>query len=282
MSNNFSSIQEILGPADYSLEGKVALYVGDCIELLEKLPDEVVSLTLTSPPYNIGKEYEEVVTHSKYLKWSDRWISQVYRATKSSGALWLNLGYWEVEGKARALPIAYMMWDRIPFYIHQEIVWHYEAGVTAKRFFAPRNEKWLWCLKNSEDYTFNLDEVRDPNVKYPKQKKHGKLRCHPLGKNPGDVWKIPKVTSGKNRSPIERTSHPAQFPIAVIERIIKAASNPRELVLDPFMGSGSTAEAALMLERPVIGFEIKPEYLEISVKRIERALATGRQAQLGL
>ena len=99
--------------------------------------------------------------------------------------------------------------------------------------------------------------------------KNGKIKVNPLGKNPTDVWNFPKVTSGKNRASKERTSHPAQFPVAVIERIIKAASNPNEIVFDPFMGSGTTAVAALGLNRQVIGLEIREDYCEIAASRIE-------------
>ena len=101
----------------------------------------------------------------------------------------------------------------------QEIVWKYGAGVSAKRRLSPRNEKWLFYVKNPDDYTFNLNEIRDPNVKYPNQKKNGKFRCNPLGKNPSDVWEFPKVTTGSNRSSKERTGHPAQFPLSVVLRV---------------------------------------------------------------
>jgi adenine-specific DNA-methyltransferase len=179
------------------------------------------------------------------------------------------LGYVPVEGRARAIPLPYLLWDRIPFYLIQEIVWHYGAGVAARQAFSPRNEKFLWYVKSSDSYTFNLDEIRDPDVKYPNQKKNGKLKCNPLGKNPSDVWILPKVTSGANRSSKERTEHPAQFPVAVVERIIQASSRPGDLILDPFMGSGTTALVASKLGRKVIGFELSSRYLDLIVRRLE-------------
>ena len=151
----------------------------------------------------------------------------------------------------------------------QEIVWHYGAGVAGRKFFSPRNEKFLWYVKNKDNYTFDLDDVRDPNVKYPNQKKHGKIKVNVNGKNPTDVWNFPKVTSGKNRASKERTPHPAQFPAAVIERIVKAASNPHEILLDPFMGSGTTAVVGIDLQRPVVGFEIRKDYCDMAAARIE-------------
>ena len=139
-------------------------------------------------------------------------------------------------------------------------------------------------MKNQDKYTFNLDEVRDPNVKYPNQKKNGKIKVNLKGKNPTDVWQFPKVTSGKNRASKERTPHPAQFPVAVVDRIIKSASNLNEIVLDPFMGSGTTAIVALGLQRQVIGFEIRADYCEIVASRIDNFLMDKelREAQLSL
>lgn len=243
---------------------------GDALELMAELPSESVDLTVTSPPYNIGKEYEQVRPLDDYVEWCAQWLGEVHRVTKPNGALWLNLGYVEVPGRAKALPLPYLLWDRIPFYVMQEIVWNYGAGVACRQRFSPRNEKFLWCVKNPDDYVFNLDDVRDPDVKYPNQKKNGKLRCNPLGKNPSDVWQFPKVTSGTDRSSPERTAHPAQYPIAIIERIIKGCSKPGDLVLDPFMGSGSTAEAAMRTERESLGFEILPEYLGILEARLRQ------------
>jgi adenine-specific DNA-methyltransferase len=158
----------------------------------------------------------------------------------------------------------------VPFFLMQEIVWHYGAGVAGRKFYSPRNEKFLWYVKDADKYTFNLDAVRDPNVKYPNQKKNGKIKVNAAGKNPSDVWQFPKVTSGKNRASKERTAHPAQFPLAVIERILKASTNAGDLVLDPFIGSGSTAIASLALHRPVIGFEIRRDYCTMAARRIER------------
>jgi adenine-specific DNA-methyltransferase len=248
-------VRAALGPATYDRHN-VLLYRGDCIELLERLPEGVVNLTVTSPPYNIGKEYETTREISDYLGWCERWIKSVYTATASGGAFWLNLGYVSLPGRARAIPIPYLLWDRVPFYLVQEVVWHYGAGIAARHVYSPRNEKFLWYARDPGNFFFDLDAVRDPNIKYPNQFKNGKRKVNLAGKNPSDVWIFPKVTSGRNRSSKERTPHPAQFPLAVIERIAKGSSPDGALVLDPFMGSGTTAEVALRLGRPVLGFEL--------------------------
>ena len=268
----FCAIRHQLGEPAFEAPG-VLIYQCDALEAMSNLPPELVDLTVTSPPYNIGKEYESNLPLATYIDWTEEWVKQVYRLATPTGAFWLNLGYLEIPERARAIPLPYLVWDRIPFYLIQEVVWNYGAGVAAKRLLSPRNEKFLWYVKSAQQYTFNLDAVRDPNVKYPKQKKNGKIRVNQLGKNPTDVWQIPKVTTGENltgrRASPERTGHPAQFPIAVIERIIKACSMPGELILDPFVGSGTTAEVAIANDRIAIGFEIKPEYVSIAAKRLE-------------
>jgi adenine-specific DNA-methyltransferase len=260
------------------------IYQGDCVKLMEGVPPDFGALTITSPPYNIGKEYETPRPVEEYLGWCESWIRLIHRFTRRDGAFWLNLGYVPLDGRARAIPISYLLWERVPFYLIQEVVWNYGAGVAAKRSFSPRNEKFLWYVKNPDDYVFNLDAVRDPNVKYPNQKKNGKKKCNPLGKNPSDVWQFPKVTSGKDRSSKERTAHPAQFPIAVIDRIIRACSNPGDLVFDPFLGSGSLVEAALRTGRVAIGFEVNPAYVRIAAHRIDSYLRhqTQERAQRAL
>jgi adenine-specific DNA-methyltransferase len=247
------------------------LVCGEALEVLKDLASGSVDLTVTSPPYNIGKEYERNLPLEKYISWCREWLGEVHRVTKPTGALWLNLGYLEVEGVGRAVPLPYLLWNQSPFFFLQEVVWHYGAGVASRKGFSPRNEKWLWFAKDPAAYTFNLDAVRDPNVKYPNQKKNGKLKCNPKGKNPGDVWILPKVTSGRDRASVERTAHPAQFPLAVVKRIILAASNAGELVFDPFAGSGSTLVASVHCQRRSLGIEIKADYCAIAERRIRAA-----------
>ena len=280
---NFHDISKLLGKP-YFQASNCLIYNLDCLEAMKILPDESINLTVTSPPYNIGKEYENLLPLDDYINWCEKWITEVYRLTLCDGAFWLNLGYLSIKNRAKAIPISYLLWDKIPFYLIQEIVWNYGAGVAGSKFFSPRNEKFLWYVKNSETYTFNLDDIRDPNVKYPNQKKNGKIRVNPLGKNPTDVWEFPKVTSGQNRSSKERTPHPAQFPSAVIQRIIQASSHQNQIVLDPFLGSGTTAMVALDLSRLVIGFEIREDYCDIAANRIETFLSDkkGRVEQMSL
>lgn len=264
-----TNIIKLLGKPYYQTNNCL-IYHQDCLEAMPKLSDACINLTVTSPPYNIGKEYEKILPLQEYLNWCEKWIGEVYRITNDNGSFWLNLGYLSITDRAKAIPIPYLLWDKIPFYLIQEIVWNYGAGVAGTKFFSPRNEKFLWYVKNKNDYVFNLDDIRDKNVKYPNQKKQGKIKVNPLGKNPTDVWQFPKVTSGRDRASKERTSHPAQFPIAVIERIIKASSYPNDIIFDPFMGSGTTAIVAMSLQRLFIGLEIRQDYCDIAVNRIKK------------
>jgi adenine-specific DNA-methyltransferase len=159
-------IQACLG-APFSSGDGYATYCADSVTSLRRLPPEILDLTVTSPPYNIGKEYEKPLPAEEYLTWCEQWMAEIYRTTNANGAFWLNVGYVAMEGKAKAIPLPYLLWNRCPFYLIQEIVWNYGAGVAARRSLSPRNEKFLWYVKNPDQYTFNLDEIRDPDVKYP-------------------------------------------------------------------------------------------------------------------
>lgn len=284
-AGSFTSIRAALG-APYYEDDNVLLYHGDCIELLHRLPDQSIDLTVTSPPYNIGKEYESRMTLDRYVTWCAEWMTEIHRATRNSGAFWLNVGYFEAPNKGLAVPIVYYLWDKSPFYMIQEVVWNYGAGVACRNRLSPRNEKLLWYVKNRDSYTFNLDKIRDPDVKYPNQKKNGKFKCNSIGKNPSDVWQIAKVTSGSNRASPERTPHPAQFPIDLVLRVVLASSHTAEVVLDPFIGSGTTAEVALRTGRKSVGFEIEERYLQLAVKRLDnyksKIKLAGKQPELAL
>jgi adenine-specific DNA-methyltransferase len=248
------------------------IYNMDCVEGLKKLEKLEIDATITSPPYNIGKEYEKIMSLDNFISWLSEIGGLTYNATKYNGALLLNVGYLEVLNKGRAVPIPYLLWDKMEFYLHQEIIWNYGAGVSAKKYLSPRNEKVLWYIKDKDNYTFNLDSIRDPNVKYPNQKKNGKLRCNTLGKNPSDVWQIAKVTSGANRSSVERMPHPAQFPEDLIKRMVLGFTNPNDMILDPFMGSGTTAKVAMENNRKFLGFEIREDYCNTIEKRLNQTM----------
>ena len=268
--NKLECIKQVLGEPFYQ-NNAAMIYNADCLKGLGELKKAGVKIdaTITSPPYNIGKEYEQVLPINAFIEWLTSISDLIFGVTKKNGAYLLNVGYLEVENKGKAVPITYLLWDKIKFYLNQEIVWNYGAGVAAKKYLSPRNEKILWYVKNKEEYTFNIDDIRDPDVKYPYQKKNGKLRCNTLGKNPSDVWQIAKVTSGTDRASEERTNHPAQFPVDLIARMVLGFTNKNDLVLDPFMGSGTTAAVCMNNNRFSLGFEIREDYCQTIKNRLE-------------
>lgn len=267
----------LLGKPRFSGPGFI-LYSHDCVDALRRISESTLrlQLTVTSPPYNIGKEYEDIARIDDYVRWCGEWMTLIHSATTNNGSFWLNVGHLELENKGLAVPIPYLIWDNSPFYLLQEVVWRYGAGVSTKRRLCPRNEKWLFYVKDACDYVFNLDDIRDPNVKYPNQKRNGKFRCNPLGKNPSDVWDFPKVTTGSKRSSRERTSHPAQFPLPVVERVVKVSSSIADVILDPFAGSSSTGIAAAGLGRIFVGFELREDYCDLAAERFQRFWAERR------
>lgn len=254
-------------PNVHFADDNFVLLRGDSLEAMDQMVAESIDLTVTSPPYNIGKSYEGVRTLDEYIEWSAQWMNRVHRLTAPQGAFWLNVGYTPLHPSGKAVPLPYLLWNLTNFYLIQEVVWNYGAGVAGRLFLSPRNEKFLWYVKDQTKYTFNLDAIRDPNVKYPKQFKNGRLKVNPLGKNPSDVWQFAKVTSGFQRSSAERTPHPAQFPESLIERVVLASSDQGSVLFDPFMGSGTTAVVALKHGRRVIGSELSAEYCDLAVSR---------------
>lgn len=245
------------------------IYQTDVMNTSEILEENSVDLVVTSPPYNIGKEYEKNLERSDYLEFTRRWIEEVKKVLKDNGTFWLNIGFHKESKGKQYIPWEYDFYPLIKeiggFKLVQQVIWNYNAGVNCKLRFSPRKETWMFYVRDLDDYTFNLDDVRVPH-KYPNQKKNGKIRVNPHGKNPGDVWNIQKVTSGKGRAEDERTKHPAQFPEEVIQRIIKVSSNEGDTVLDPLAGSGTTMKVARDLGRSSIGVEKNEEYVDDIIK----------------
>lgn len=246
-------------------------YEGDIRELLKSVPSDFARLVVTSPPYNIGKEYESKMQIQDYLKQQEEIIRECVRVCQSDGSICWQVGNYVDNGEIVPLDVLlYPIFSKLGLLLRNRIIWHFGHGLHASKRFSGRYEVILWFTK-SDDYIFNLDNVRVPQ-KYP-NKKHfkgpnkGKLSSNPLGKNPSDIWEVPNVKSNH----IEKTIHPCQFPVELIERLVLALSNEGDWVLDPFMGVGSTAIASLMHRRKTIGAEIVSEYIEIAKQRVSEA-----------
>jgi len=249
----------------------LVLYEGNCLDLLSQIPDKFVKLVVTSPPYNLGKPYEDRLDLDDYLAQQNQVIKECVRVLDDKGSICWQVGNYVNNGEIIPLDLVlYPIFSSLQLHIRNRIVWHFGHGLHASKRFSGRYEVILWFTK-SNDYTFNLDAVRVPqkypNKKYFKGPKKGELSGNPLGKNPSDVWNIPNVKANH----VEKTSHPCQFPVELVERLVLSMTNANDWVFDPFMGVGSTAIAALIHKRKAIGAEIMPEYVAIARERIYQA-----------
>jgi len=257
--------------SEFDQEADFILFEGDCLSLLPQIPDGFVRLVVTSPPYNLGKPYEMRLDMDEYLAQQRQVIEECVRVLDQMGSLCWQVGNYVQNGEIIPLDIAlYPIFASLGLHLRNRIVWHFGHGLHASKRFSGRYEVILWFTKG-DDYIFNLDAVRVPQ-KYPRKKyykgpKKGQYSGHPLGKNPSDVWVIPNVKANH----VEKTMHPCQFPVELIERLVLALTNKGDWVLDPFIGVGTTAIAALMHGRKAIGAEIVPEYVKISKERIRLA-----------
>lgn len=250
---------------------QVTLYLGDCNDFLRTVPDGAAHLIVTSPPYNLGKEYERKASLSAYLAAQEETIRNAVRVLNERGSLCWQVGNYVESGEVYPLDtLLYPILKGLRLRLRNRIVWHFEHGLHCSRRFSGRYETILWFTK-SDKYVFNLDPVRVPS-KYPgkryyKGPKAGQYSCNPLGKNPGDLWVIPNV----KHNHIEKTIHPCQFPVELIERLVLSMTDPGQLVVDPYMGVGSTAVAAIMHGRRAAGAEVVKAYVDIARKRVELA-----------
>lgn len=267
---------------NFKESNRVTMHCGDCMELLKSLPDSSVDLVVTSPPYCIGKAYEDPHNDIEFFKKQHITLfDELYRVVKPGGSVCWQVGY-HISQKC-VVPLDYIIYDIFtshsekldyPFILRNRIIWTFGHGLNSTNRFSGRHETIMWFTKG-EQTIFNLDDVRVPQ-KYPGKRYYkgpnkGKLSGNPLGKNPSDVWDIPNVKAKH----VEKTDHPCQFPVALPQRLIKALTLPNDLVLDPFMGSGTTGVAAIMEGRRFAGAELIQKYFDISTERI-KDVAAGR------
>lgn len=230
------------------------LFCGDAIEVMAGLPAASCDLIIADPPYNLGKDYgnnRDTRAWDDYADFTRAWLAQAVRLLTPTGSLYVFMG---VRFIARLFLI---LETEFGLCFNGWITWHYTQGMGRKTGFSPRHEDILYFTR-SPDFTFNLDAVRVPQ-KYYRQ------RNNMAGANPGDVWQVSHV----HYCSAERENHPTQKPETLMERMIRASSNPGDRVLDPFAGSGTTCRVAQALGRRWIGIEINPAYVAL----IERRLA---------
>ncbi len=250
-------------------ESDYVLHLGDCLDLLEQLPDQAVRLVLTSPPYNIGKKYERAQTLDAYVAAQAAVIRECVRVLAPDGSLCWQTGNYVRNGEIIPLDaLLFPIFRKLGLKMRNRIVWHFEHGLHCTNRFSGRYETISWFTK-SDAYHFNVDPIRVPQ-KYPNKRhykgpKAGQLSGNPLGKNPGDVWIFPNV----KHNHIEKTEHPCQFPVELVERLVLSMTEPGDWVLDPYMGVASTAVGAIRHNRRALGAELDPQYHAIGRERVE-------------
>jgi DNA modification methylase len=265
---------------DFEPTAEITLYQGDVNELLAKIPANFVKLIITSPPYNLGKQYETKVSIEEYLSQQREIIAKFSQILHEAGSICWQVGNFVNKGEVFPLDIFYYpIFKEHGFFLRNRIIWHFGHGLHASKRFSGRYETLLWFTK-SEKYTFNLDAVRVPS-KYPgkrhyKGTKKGELSGNPQGKNPSDfweiitqdwengVWEIPNV---KANHP-EKTVHPCQFPVELVERCVLALTNEDDWVFDPYAGVGSSLIASVKHQRRALGSEKEPAYIAIAQERL--------------
>ncbi len=262
----------------------------ETLATLQQMPANSIDLILTSPPYFLDKEYEDDKTFMGYLSKQTQIIKECNRVLKPTGSIYWNVAQTVQENEI--LPLGAMFYSIFKnvgavgnFYMKNWIIWHFEGGINCKNRLSGRYENLLWFVKNKENYTFNLDEIRIPS----KWQQLGDKRCNPLGKNPTDFWVFEDETEKElafldtensiyeihriaNNNKKEKTNHPCQFPEKLVERVIKSATNQGDVVLDIFNGSGTTCKVANDLQRNWIGIDKEEKYCKVAKLKIENNL----------
>jgi len=280
-SQLFSSKKpEILNTFDQG--STIVLHRGDTFEFLKTIPSETFALIITSPPYNVGKEYETRKSIKEYLRQQERVIEELVRVLRRDGSICWEVGNYVEKGEVFPLDAFYYdLFKSHHLKLRNRIIWHFNHGLHASKRFSGRYETLLWFTK-SDDYVFNLDAVRVPQ-KYPgkrhfKGENRGMPSGNPLGKNPSDIWELVAqdweremwdIPNVKANHP-EKTIHPCQFPIELVERCVLALTNENGWVLDPYCGVGSALIAALKHNRKAAGCDKESKYISVARDRIAK------------
>lgn len=232
---------------------KIEIVQGNALDLFKDLGDSSIDLIIADPPYNLGKDYgnnHDLKGSPEYLEFSENWLEEAHRVLKPTGTIYVFMG-------VRFISYLYDILDReLNMFFNSWICWHYTQGIGKKLGFSPRHDDILMFNK-SQKFTFNLDAIRVPQKYY-------RARNNMRGANPGDVLKFSHV----HYSNPNRQHHPTQKPEGLVERMVLASSNEADFVLDPFSGSGTTLRVCQQLNRNCIGFELNPDYVQMTQQRL--------------
>lgn len=235
------------------------IILGDCLPVLKALPDASVDLVVTDPPYykcSAEKWDNAWPDFGSFMVWCDTWMAEVKRVLKPNGSVYIFTAFGD---NFDDLTAHIYSWG---FKVRNMVLWWRETpGFKQSERRYTINYELIWFLTKSDDYIFNTDKIRVQHWrKFDK-------RANPLGKNPGCIWYEFNIKMGRHKES-EGNDHPTPKPIKLIQRMILASSNPGDIVLDPFMGSGTTAVVCKRLARKFIGTEISPEYHKLAMSRL--------------
>ncbi len=242
---------------------KNAIHRGDCVELLTGWPEAFARLVFADPPFNIGYRYsgyDDARAYTDYVDWSRRWMAAATRALAPDGSFYIAIGddyAAELRVIGRELGLTLRNW----------IIWHYQFGQNMRDKFVRSHTHILYFVKNAKNFVFNAGQSRFPSARHTE---YGDRRAKPEGRLPDDVWnEFPRVCGTFK----ERQGwHGCQMPEALLSRIIRVSTNPGDVVLDPFAGSGTTPATAIKLGRVGIATEQSEEYADAAIKRLDSAI----------
>ena len=260
-------------PAEFN-----AIHQQDCLAGLSEVETGVVDLAFADPPFNIGYQYdvyEDQRASDDYLHWCSQWIEQVVRVLKEDGTFWLAIG------DEYAAELKVLMQQDHQLTCRSWVIWYYTFGVNCTNKFSRSHAHLFQMVKDPKQFTFNSDEVRVPSAR---QLVYGDKRANPKGRLPDDTWILRPQDSPESFTAQEDTwyfprvagtfkerggFHGCQMPEQLLGRIIRACSQPQELVLDPFAGSGTTLAVAKKLDRRYLGFELSENYVTCIQERLD-------------
>jgi len=237
---------------------------GDCVSHLQGLPERSARLVFADPPYNIGVNYGDHYlddrSENEFLCWCTEWMNAAASVLTDDGSLWVLVNH-ELGHRIASIGI-----DNVGLHLRQTIIWRETFGVCCKRKFNRTSRPLLHFTMSPGKFVFNADS---PMIRKASDRllKYNDKRANPSGKLLDDVWDIPRVC-GTFKERIK--GFPTQLPVELLRRVVACASDPGDLVIDPFSGSGTTGAACIGLDRRYLGIELSPEFARLSTDRLSK------------
>lgn len=244
---------------------------GSCLDMLDQIKRNSIAIVVTSPPYDLNKsygKYKDMVGIDNWKHLISETTKRIYNILKPNGSFFLNVSPVPNSKTKEIIPLGTIAYDIIKehgFYLRNMIVWHFNNMVNCVNRLSGRYENILWCVKDINNYVFNLDDIRVPYIT-----KKDKRLDPSGGRNPTDVWYFNRVNNmTKSKFSIY---HPTVYPTPMVERIIKMSSHEGDWILDPFLGSGTTLIASAKNDRNGIGIELDEQYKSLIIRRLEQEI----------